>query len=554
MAIAIPTAGFCQPDTVWTRGYENSDLYPDLIRTFDGGYVFGSAGWAGFENRPDQDWQILKINSELRIEWRRFYWSMINGRPTGELGCAICQLPDSGFVLGGSCMGTGLVRTDKFGNEVYIRNYLIWDDFESPFPLEMSVALTRDGNLILNANHMLLKVRLADGEVIWRRDFDGRLSRVVPMPDGSFFVAGRTERYDFFSASVDEQGEVVWERIYQFDETEYCMAAVSVTGGGWLLGGVSRFGNNSIDYYPNLMRIGKNGDVLWYRVYNDMRATCALEMVETPDGGFAIVGYSGSGQLWRVDYSGERLWQMRVRPIGTQLHSIFLMDDGGYLLGGTSDVGFYLVRTEPDSVDIPFELTSTAEAFDFGEVWMDSTVCVDLAIENPGRRFVVIDSQWFEGNYSAFDCPLDLPLRIEPTDTAFIPVYFQPRADTLYAATLHLRYGEEQELTVDLTGRGKPYNSVADKEAAYPAEFGIERVFPNPFNSTVRIAFSIPETGLVTISVYDLTGREITRSTRTLRTGNHTLIWSGVEQPTGLYLLKIEAVGQTVSQKLILVK
>jgi len=452
-------------------------------------------------------------------------------------------------------MGTGLVRTDKFGNEVFIRNYLTRDGFQSPFPLEMSVELTQDGNLILNANHMLLKVRLEDGEIIWRRDFDERLTRVVPTPDSHFLIVGRTAQYDLFAALVDEDGEVVWERTYQLDDTEYCLAAITVTGGGWLLGGVSRFGNNSIDYYPNLMRIAENGDALWYRVFDDMRATCALEMVETPDGGFAIVGYSASGQFWRVDYSGERLWRDHLGSLGTKLNSIFLMEDGGYLLGGTSDVGFYLVRTEPDPVDIPFELTSAAEAFDFGEVWIDSTATVDLELENISRRYVVIESLWLAGDVSAFDCPLELPLRIEPTYTAFLPVYFQPRADTTYSATLHLRYGEEQELTVELSGRGKPYNAVVDDWLeARPTRFGIERVYPNPFNSSVRIAFNLPETSPVSIGVYDLTGREVSRSVQTLTAGSHAVNWGGSGQPTGLYFLKIEAAGQTATQRLMLVK
>ena len=109
MAIAIPTAGFCQPDTVWTRGYENSGHWPDQIRTVDGGFIIGSDGWAGFENRPDADFQALKLDCEFRIEWRRFYWSQVDGRHGYDEGWAICQLPDSGFAIAGSRLGTMLV-------------------------------------------------------------------------------------------------------------------------------------------------------------------------------------------------------------------------------------------------------------------------------------------------------------------------------------------------------------------------------------------------------------------------------------------------------------
>jgi len=530
------------------------DFYPDLIRTFDGGYVFGSAGWAGFENRPDQDWQILKINSELQIDWRRFYWCMFNGRPTGELGCAICQLPDSGFVLGGSCMGTGLVRTNKFGNEVYIHNYLVEDDFDSPFPGEMSVALTRDDNLILNANHMLLKVRLEDGEVIWRRDFDGRLSRVVPMPDGSFFVAGRTTQYDLFSALVDENGDLVWESTYQLDDSEFCWTALSVTNGGWLIGGSSRFSNESIDFYPIIIRIAENGDMLWYRIYDDMRATKVQEMVETPDGGFAIVGYSGSGQLWRVDYSGERLWRKNIRPIGTQLHSIFLMDDGGYLLGGTSDVGFYLIRTEPDPVDLPFELEVAADEHDFGRQSVDSTSLWECQIQNTGRRYVVIDSVGFTGDTSNFSLALDLPLCIYPPDTAYIPIVFLPTDTTFYSSRLTFYFGEAQTVAVNLSGRGVPPNAAAFEPE--PHSFGLSlSAMPNPFNQLVQICYTLPAESDIRLAIYDLNGRLIEQlASERKDAGRYTLSWTAKGIASGLYILRLESGKEVRNQKLMLIR
>lgn len=53
------------------------------------------------------------------------------------------------------------------------------------------------------------------------------------------------------------------------------------------------------------------------------------------------------------------------------------------------------------------------------------------------------------------------------------------------------------------------YTSVDDKETALPSEFSIQQNYPNPFNPSTVIGYSIPEDAYVTLSVYDMLGREV---------------------------------------------
>ena len=44
-----------------------------------------------------------------------------------------------------------------------------------------------------------------------------------------------------------------------------------------------------------------------------------------------------------------------------------------------------------------------------------------------------------------------------------------------------------------------------------PAQYFLLQNYPNPYNPTTNIRFALPEEGLVTLRIYDITGREVTK-------------------------------------------
>jgi hypothetical protein len=64
------------------------------------------------------------------------------------------------------------------------------------------------------------------------------------------------------------------------------------------------------------------------------------------------------------------------------------------------------------------------------------------------------------------------------------------------------------------------------------------KTFPNPFNSTVNISFSLPSSNNISILVFDQIGRKIeTIYKGGLNAGEHTFRWNPVNKPTGIYYL-----------------
>ena len=83
---------------------------------------------------------------------------------------------------------------------------------------------------------------------------------------------------------------------------------------------------------------------------------------------------------------------------------------------------------------------------------------------------------------------------------------------------------------------------------------------PNPFNPATVINFTLPVDGPVALSVYDVTGRLVRTLVRDeLAGGVHAVRWdgrgdSGAQISSGMYFYKLEAGGETLTRKMLLIK
>lgn len=72
--------------------------------------------------------------------------------------------------------------------------------------------------------------------------------------------------------------------------------------------------------------------------------------------------------------------------------------------------------------------------------------------------------------------------------------------------------------------------------------FSFDQPFPNPFNPTTTIGFSIPQAGLVTLTVYDLLGRGMeTILNRHVDAGRHKVLWDASNVRSGIYFVRMKA-------------
>jgi hypothetical protein len=95
---------------------------------------------------------------------------------------------------------------------------------------------------------------------------------------------------------------------------------------------------------------------------------------------------------------------------------------------------------------------------------------------------------------------------------------------------------------------------VADTQSSGPKEIGIG-VYPNPFNPSTTISFMVPESGHVTLKIYNVAGNEIaTIVDAPVSPGRHTAVWNASDMPSGIYFARIVTGSKIAVQRLMLMK
>ncbi|MCB0283629.1 MAG: PQQ-dependent sugar dehydrogenase [Calditrichaeota bacterium] len=89
-----------------------------------------------------------------------------------------------------------------------------------------------------------------------------------------------------------------------------------------------------------------------------------------------------------------------------------------------------------------------------------------------------------------------------------------------------------------------------EKPANLPQKFSI-KAYPNPFNPTAKIEYTLPQPAFVKVSVHDITGKVVfNKNFNMQQAGIHTMPWNGSDLSgktlsSGLYFYSVTAVTQT---------
>jgi hypothetical protein len=88
-----------------------------------------------------------------------------------------------------------------------------------------------------------------------------------------------------------------------------------------------------------------------------------------------------------------------------------------------------------------------------------------------------------------------------------------------------------------------------------PSSFALYQNFPNPFNPSTQIRFTVPEAGRVILSVYDLAGRIVAEPLNGyVMAGTHTVEIDGRSLATGTYVFRVRGQGGDASRKMVLIR
>lgn len=211
------------------------------------------------------------------------------------------------------------------------------------------VARTRSQGTRGDENIWLLRVN-GRGDLRWQRSYGGTdhqwVTGVRRMPDGGLVLVGASGKKRAIQAAAwvirtDSDGKVVWQRRFGGEKADGATGVVVLADGGLAVSGsISSKGSGNFDGW--LIRLDRNGRLLWDRTYGGPDEDTIFAISAMADGGFAMAGSTvshgeggGDGWLLRVDDEGAELWNKTYGGADYDvLNSITTAVDGGLVAAG----------------------------------------------------------------------------------------------------------------------------------------------------------------------------------------------------------------------------
>ena len=138
---------------------------------------------------------------------------------------------------------------------------------------------------------------------------------------------------------------------------------------------------------------------------------------------------------------------------------------------------------------------------------------------------------------------IDLNQNCALTDTLFIPFDIEISSDGYSFWT------DSFELKVP------PIIGVEEEITGLPTEYSLSNAYPNPFNPTTTIEYSLPISGNVSLIVYNLLGQKVAKLlSEPQQPGYHSVTWDASSMASGIYFYRLQAGDFVQTRKMVLLK
>lgn len=488
---------------------------------------------------------------------------------------SVQQTVDEGYIIAGytTSFGAGnrdvyLVRTDVKGTTLWTKTF-----GESDTDYAYTVQQTTDGGFIIGAHsgsfgagsHDVYLIKCdANGEIVWTKVYGGSSAdgaySIQQTVDGGYIISAHVNSFgaglhDVYLIKTDAQGDTLWTKIYGGSNEDRLRAVQQTTDGGYIL--VSEtlsFGAGSADVY--LVKTDSSGNLMWTKTYGGSAADYGYSVRQTLDGGYVIAGYTssfGAGMsdvyLIRTDSIGDISWAKTYGGNASDFgHSVQQTTDEGYIITGyTESFGtagdVYLLRTDSDG-NLLWSQSYGGASNDRG--WsVQQTTDGGYVIAGYSESFGVGDKNVYlikTDEFGSSGCN-------ESTAGTVVG----NTATIVNSTQTSIGSGGFVNTTTTITGAGATVDSLLcsnfptdieqfpDSPDANAEEFTLFQNYPNPFNPSTRISYSLSNSSFVSLTVYDILGREIeTLVDEFQKAGTYVAHFDASKLASGIYFYKLQ--------------
>lgn len=99
------------------------------------------------------------------------------------------------------------------------------------------------------------------------------------------------------------------------------------------------------------------------------------------------------------------------------------------------------------------------------------------------------------------------------------------------------------------------YTGVTSGHAKVPNKFTLSAAYPNPFNPSAHIQYTVPRNSFVTLEVYNILGQKVaTLFSGVRQAGKYTAVFNGDTYASGVYFYRLSSGNITITNKMLLLK
>ncbi|MCB5271238.1 MAG: C25 family cysteine peptidase [Candidatus Cloacimonetes bacterium] len=146
---------------------------------------------------------------------------------------------------------------------------------------------------------------------------------------------------------------------------------------------------------------------------------------------------------------------------------------------------------------------------------------------------------------------------LETTETSYLEII---ELDGLYKYYVAPVYMGEEGVPMHIRDFLFPFESSNEDEQILPPQTALGRNYPNPFNPTTNISFTLAQSGPASLKIYNAKGQMVRQLTNAeYNAGQHHLVWDGRDTKgrpvsSGLYFYRLQTKDFSQSHKMILMK
>lgn len=268
--------------------------------------------------------------------------------------------------------------------------------------------------------------------------------------------------------------------------------------------------------------------------------------------------------ILKFQWSGtDDFWSQVTYPVspGTNVFKWeYVKDNGSYQGSDCAWLDDIIFPSTGEQIGIP-AFVIDMETINFGEVIVNTIVSQTVTIRNCGTASmlgtITTESPFSLGEPSMPAYYLEYIIPVGESFT--FNVNFQPLQNSVYTGTLIINSDDPNALvnTIPLYGTGQP---VTNEDPVAVLVTSLKGCYPNPFNPTTTISFSIKEKAPVELIIYNILGQKVrTLLNQPLEPGEHSIVWNGTDNKgrsvaSGIYFYRMKAGNYSETKKMVLKK